>query len=87
MVLPIWIWANVLTLSSDFVAGSIVFLLGTAISLALVIPSISVGVRRLRDAGYHPALLLVGLIPLVGTLMLIVLLASPAPGDPPAKPR
>ena len=47
-------------------------------SLAVLLPSLAVGARRLRDAGFSPWLLLLGLIPLLGWIALIVLYAMPS---------
>ncbi|HEY7884960.1 MAG TPA: DUF805 domain-containing protein, partial [Cellvibrionaceae bacterium] len=48
--------------------------------LALLIPTLAAGARRLRDAGFTPWLLLIGLIPVIGWIALIVLLAQPTKG-------
>lgn len=45
--------------------------LGTVYSLAILIPSIAVGVRRLHDTGRNGWWMLLGLIPLVGALILL----------------
>ena len=45
---------------------------GLLVTLALLIPSISVGVRRLHDIGRSGWWLLIGLIPLIGWIILIV---------------
>lgn len=45
--------------------------------LALMLPMLALTVRRLRDAGFHWALIFVILIPIVGPLALLVLLAMP----------
>ena len=45
--------------------------------LALFLPSLALMVRRLRDAGFHWALIFVGFIPMVGGFALLVLLAMP----------
>ena len=45
--------------------------LGSLFSLAIIVPSIAVSVRRLHDVGQSGWLLLVGLIPLVGLIILI----------------
>ena len=45
-------------------------------SLAGLIPGLALTVRRLRDAGFHWAYIFFGLIPLVGTIILIVLLCK-----------
>jgi uncharacterized membrane protein YhaH (DUF805 family) len=42
-------------------------------ALAMLIPSLAVGVRRLHDVGKSGWMLLVGLIPLVGAIWLLVL--------------
>ncbi|MDX1300866.1 DUF805 domain-containing protein [Photobacterium sp.] len=46
-------------------------ILGTIYSLAVLIPSIAVGVRRLHDTGRTGWWMLIGLIPLIGALVLI----------------
>ncbi|MEN6619429.1 MAG: DUF805 domain-containing protein [Rikenellaceae bacterium] len=43
-------------------------------SIALLIPSLAVTVRRLHDIGKSGWMILVGLIPVVGTIWLLVLL-------------
>ena len=50
--------------------------------LAVFIPGLAVGVRRLHDVGKSGWFLLISLIPLVGVIWLIVLLASKSnPGE------
>jgi uncharacterized membrane protein YhaH (DUF805 family) len=49
---------------------SLVYWLGT------LIPSLAVAIRRLHDTGRSGWMLLIALIPLVGTIILIVFLAS-----------
>jgi len=57
-------------------------LLGLLYSLAILIPSIAVSVRRLHDTSRSGWWLLIGLIPIVGTIVLIVLYAQDGtPGD------
>jgi uncharacterized membrane protein YhaH (DUF805 family) len=51
--------------------------LGMLYSLAVLLPSIGVSVRRLHDTGRSGWWLLIGLIPLVGAIVLIVFLATP----------
>lgn len=46
-------------------------LLGAAYSIAIIIPSIAVGVRRLHDTGRSGWWLLVAIVPIVGPLALI----------------
>ena len=45
--------------------------------LALILPMLALTVRRLRDAGFHCALIFVHSIPVVGGIALLVLLAMP----------
>jgi len=47
-------------------------IIGALFGLALLLPSIGVGIRRLHDTGKSGWLLLLGLIPLVGAIILIV---------------
>ncbi|HET8692319.1 MAG TPA: DUF805 domain-containing protein [Steroidobacteraceae bacterium] len=56
------------TMSAQYGMG----VLGSLFALAMVIPSIAVGVRRLHDIGKSGWWLLVGFIPLVGLIVLIV---------------
>jgi len=61
-----------------FIGGYIPALsfLATIYTLAILIPSLSIMVRRLRDAGYHWAWIFISLIPIVGSIILIVLLCQ-----------
>ena len=45
--------------------------------LAVFLPGLALVVRRLRDAGFHWALIFVGFVPFVGSIALLVLLAMP----------
>ena len=45
--------------------------------LAIFLPSLALTVRRLRDAGFHWALIFVTFIPMVGGIALMILLAMP----------
>jgi len=57
-------------------------LLSGIYSLAVLIPSISVGVRRLHDTNRSGWWLLITVIPLIGAIVIIVLLALDSkPGD------
>ena len=47
-------------------------------SFASIVPNLSIQVRRLRDAGFSPWLLLLTLIPYVGGLILFVLYLQPS---------
>lgn len=54
----------------DVVIGTFIF--SAIFSLALLIPSISIAVRRLHDTGRSGWWLLIGLLPLIGLIVLIV---------------
>lgn len=57
-------------------------LLGAIYSLALIIPGIAVGIRRLHDTNHSGWWLLISLIPIVGIIWLIVLMATDSnPGE------
>ena len=75
-----FVLANFLvSLVGALVAGVIhVPALSTLYSLAVLLPSLAVGARRLRDAGFSPWLLLLGLIPLIGWIALIILYIMPS---------
>jgi uncharacterized membrane protein YhaH (DUF805 family) len=51
-------------------------LLGLLYSLAVLLPSLGVSIRRLHDTGRTGWWLLIALIPLVGAIVLIVFLAT-----------
>jgi uncharacterized membrane protein YhaH (DUF805 family) len=56
-------------------------LLGTLVALALLLPGLGVGVRRLHDTGRSGWWLLIGLIPLVGAIVLIVFFVQDSQPD------
>ncbi|WP_460350188.1 DUF805 domain-containing protein [Actinoallomurus acanthiterrae] len=58
-------------------AVRLVGILGFVYGLAVLIPSLAVGVRRLHDTGRSGWWLLIGLIPIIGTIILIVFMATP----------
>ncbi len=47
-------------------------------ALVSIIPSLSIGVRRLHDSGRSGFMLLIGLIPFIGGIWLLVLLLAPS---------
>jgi len=75
---------NLLGLSGSYVAGGMVWvstgILTGIYQLAVLIPSLAVGVRRLHDTDRSGWWLLIGLIPIVGIIVLIVFWATD--GDP-----
>ncbi len=46
--------------------------------LAVLLPSLGIAARRLRDGGFSPWLLLIGLIPVLGWIVLLVLYLMPS---------
>jgi len=57
-------------------------LLSGLYSIAVLLPSIAVGARRLHDISRSGWWLLIGMIPLIGTIVLIVFFAQDStPGD------
>lgn len=63
-------------------AGNKFNFLGGVYGLAVLIPGIAVAVRRLHDTGKSGWMLLIALIPLIGPIWLLVLMATDStPGD------
>lgn len=56
-------------------------LLSILYSLAVLLPALAVGFRRLHDTGRSAWWLLIGLIPLIGAIVLIVFMASDSQPD------
>lgn len=77
------------SMSAVGVFGLILMLFGVLISLAIIIPNLAVGCRRLHDRGTSGWLLLLHLVPCGGIVLLIFwLLESQGPnayGDGPAR--
>jgi uncharacterized membrane protein YhaH (DUF805 family) len=66
----------------NVIAGSVIP--GLLVSLALLLPNLSVGIRRLHDTNRTGWWILIGLIPLIGFIVLLVLYAQegdPGPND------
>lgn len=57
-------------------------LISSLFSLAIIIPSIAVGVRRMHDIGKSGWFLLLGLIPLIGWIILIYFYAKEGDAGP-----
>ena len=60
-------------LVGDFVTVA-PFTIVVAYSIVTIVPSISIQVRRLRDAGFSPWLLLLALVPYVGLVLFVMYL-------------
>jgi uncharacterized membrane protein YhaH (DUF805 family) len=59
-----------------------IYVLSSIYSLAVLVPSLAVSVRRLHDTNRTGWWILIGLIPFVGTIILIVFLATDSqPGE------
>ena len=67
----LWIFAGVNFLISIILGVIGLDLISTLFSLAIFLPGIAVGVRRLHDVGKTGWFMLIGLIPVVGWIILI----------------
>ena len=63
-------------------SGARIGLLGGIYSLAVLLPSIGVGIRRLHDINRSGWWLLIGLIPLIGWIILIIWAATESDPGP-----
>lgn len=52
--------------------GDVAQIISLIVSLALLLPSLGLGVRRLHDINRSGWMLLIGLIPLIGAIILII---------------
>ncbi|MDQ4116118.1 MAG: DUF805 domain-containing protein [Actinomycetota bacterium] len=85
---------NLLGLSNSSMGGGAVYvsagILTGIYQLAVLVPSLAVGARRLHDTGRSGWWQLIGLIPLVGAIVLIVFWATdgdPAPNQHGVNPK
>jgi uncharacterized membrane protein YhaH (DUF805 family) len=75
-------WAVLGNFIVSFVLGLIgVEVLISVYSLATLIPTLSIAVRRLRDAGKGWGWLFITLVPLVGWIIFIVMMCKPSVND------
>lgn len=87
---PEFWWFFLFSFLVQLVVNYVSGILGMLVTLALILPGLAVGARRLHDIGKTGWLMLVGLIPLIGWIVLIYLYAQPgmaesnAYGAPPA---
>jgi len=73
------VFATGMTSESPGLVGSLLYLV---YSLAMLVPGLSVSVRRLHDTGRSGWWLLVGIVPIVGAIALLVFMAQDGqPGD------
>ena len=59
----------------------LISIVGLLFSLAIFIPSVAVGIRRLHDSGKTGWLLLIGVIPVLGWLALLYLMLQDSDGN------
>jgi uncharacterized membrane protein YhaH (DUF805 family) len=69
-------WFFLFQFGANFIISLISPKLGVAVSLALFLPSIAVGCRRLHDTGRSGWLQLICLIPIIGWIVLVVFWAQ-----------
>jgi uncharacterized membrane protein YhaH (DUF805 family) len=77
-------WFVLFLIVVQILLGVISHWLAVIFGLATLVPYLAVGTRRLRDTGRSPWWWLISLVPLVGTIVLIVFWAQP--GETPATP-
>ncbi len=75
IVLAVYIVAIILSLIAGTLGAIFTGVAGLAM-LALLVPSIAVGVRRLHDIGKSGWMLLVSLIPFIGSIWLLIMLCT-----------
>ena len=63
---------------ATFMVLGLVVIIYVVFFLAILVPTLALSVRRLRDAGFHWALIFVAFVPFVGSIALLVLLAMPS---------
>lgn len=73
IIVGIMVVTGILSMGSDVLAG-VGFLLYIVFALALTVPSIAVVVRRLHDTNRSGWFYFLGLVPLIGTFILLYML-------------
>ena len=66
---------------ATFMVFGLVAIIYVVFYLAILVPTLALSVRRLRDAGFHWAFIFIALVPLVGPIALIVMLDWPSKKD------
>lgn len=74
---PEYWWFFLYQLLGSLALMTLSFRLAMLFSLANMLPSIAAAVRRMRDTGRDPLFLLIALVPFVGGIVVLVLLAMP----------
>ena len=73
---PEYWWFFLFYFLATMITGAISEILGSVVQLALLLPSLSVGARRLHDTDRSGWFLLLWLLPIVGWIIVIVFLAQ-----------
>ncbi|MFB2646237.1 DUF805 domain-containing protein [Raphidiopsis sp. BLCC-F218] len=71
-------WFTLASFIVSLIAGVISSKIQLVYAVAAIVPSIPLAVRRLRDIGKSWLWLFIGLIPIIGTIWLIVLYSQPS---------
>lgn len=74
---PEYWWFFLFNLVGSLLLMALSFKLAMVFSLANMVPALAAAVRRMRDTGREPLLLLIALVPIVGGIVVTVLLAMP----------
>ena len=62
---------------ATFMVLGLVVIIYAIFYLAILVPTLALSVRRLRDAGFHWAFIFLRFVPMVGGIALLILLAMP----------
>jgi uncharacterized membrane protein YhaH (DUF805 family) len=76
IMIPLYVIGFIGITSQSSLLSSVGFGLYMLYALATLVPSIAVGVRRLHDTGKSGWMLLIGLIPIIGSIWLLVLFVT-----------
>jgi uncharacterized membrane protein YhaH (DUF805 family) len=77
-------WFNLLLVIGSLALGTLWAPLGGVFFFVTVVPYLAAGVRRLRDASLAWGLIFIGLVPVLGTIVMIVLWVQPTAEEAPA---
>lgn len=58
--------------------GDVGQIIGVICQLAVLLPSLAIAARRLRDCGFSPWWLLIGLVPFIGWIVLLIFYLLPS---------
>ena len=78
---PEFWWFNLFLVLVGMGASALWEPLGFVWFVAMIVPYLAVGVRRLRDAGLPWGLIFLGLVPVIGTIVMIVLWVQPTKAE------